>query len=233
MDSSERCDDILALGRKLVDELGLESSVDTLGRWMAHYIADLIVKSEGAAGEEKELADKKCFDAILTLWEHRAELPNGKRPFEELEPVVRTIESLDPDDDSPRYFCAAWPQKDESEIESESDTWLAMARGLDYSSKLLIGYCLAEAARNAADQSKDWVKHAEAAGAESGVWKMVIRFVSNRDALGEEPDPVSDLRQVLQDRTERLESFIELAEAVAADFKARLAALPSDTKDAD
>ena len=35
-----RSDSVLALGKKLVDELGLDQSVDTLGRWMAHYIAE-------------------------------------------------------------------------------------------------------------------------------------------------------------------------------------------------
>ena len=35
-DESARSEAILALGRRLVQELGLEPSVDTLGRWMAH-----------------------------------------------------------------------------------------------------------------------------------------------------------------------------------------------------
>lgn len=38
---------------------------------------------------------------------HRAAFPNGKRPFEDLEPVMRAIESLDPEDDTPRYFRSA------------------------------------------------------------------------------------------------------------------------------
>jgi hypothetical protein len=79
MDSFARSDRILALGRKIVEELGLEPSVDTLGRWMVHYIADLIVKAENATCEEKSLAEKNCFEAIMVLWKHRAELPNGKR----------------------------------------------------------------------------------------------------------------------------------------------------------
>jgi hypothetical protein len=65
---------------------------------------------------------------------------------------------------------------------------LDLVSGLDYSAKLLIGYCLAEAARAAADKSKEWVKLAEAAGTEDDVSEIVIRFVSTSADLGKEPD---------------------------------------------
>ena len=38
----KRDDAILRLGRKLVAELGSERATDTLARWMAHDIAELI-----------------------------------------------------------------------------------------------------------------------------------------------------------------------------------------------
>jgi hypothetical protein len=125
-DESARSDGILELGRKLVHELRLEPSVDTLGRWMAHYIADLITKAERATGDERRSVEEECFRAILALWQHRAELPNGKRPFEHLEPIVRAIESLDPDDDTPRYFRSARPERKDWE-KSAVDRWLDLA----------------------------------------------------------------------------------------------------------
>ena len=96
---------------------------------MAHYVAELIAKAEAATGEEKRFAEKNCFDAIMALWKHRAELPNGKRPFEELEPVVCAIESVDPDDDTPRYFRSARPRMSEGKKKSKSESWLDMAGG--------------------------------------------------------------------------------------------------------
>ena len=95
-EESSRFDQVLSLGVKLVDELDLESSVDTLGRWMAHYVAELMDRADNAAPEERAALRKSCSDAILELWSHRAELPDGKRPFEDLEPIMRAIESLDP-----------------------------------------------------------------------------------------------------------------------------------------
>jgi hypothetical protein len=230
---SVRCDATLALGSKLVEGLGLEDSVDTLGRWMAHYIADLIAKVENSTGEEKQSAEKNCFDAILGLWKHHAELPDGKRPFEDLEPVVRAIESLDPEDDAPRYFRTARPPADEGREKSETESWLEMVRGLDYSSKVLIGCCLAEAARTAVDKSKEWVKLAEAAGEADGVHEIVVRRLLRSTSLGKEPDPDAETRRMLKDRIKRLDDFIKMAEAVADDFRGRLEALPPSNEGPD
>jgi hypothetical protein len=131
-EDSGRSDAILALGRKLVEELGLEPSVDTLGRWMAHYIADLMAKAKNATADEKGPAEKNCLEAILALWKHRAEMPNAKRPFEETESIVRAIQSLDPDEATPRYFRSVLQLEREGEgkEKSEAETWLDMATRL-------------------------------------------------------------------------------------------------------
>ncbi len=226
MDGSVRSENILALGRKLVEELGLETSVDTLGRWMAHYIAELMTKAENATGAEKSEAKKTCFEAILTLWKHRAVLPSGKRPFEDLEPIVRTIESLDPENDNPRYFPSVRVQMKEGEKECGVDSWLKSANTLDHSARILIRYCLAEAARAADDKSEDWVKLAEAAGAEDGIPEIVIRFVSSANDLSAEPDPNAETRRQLEDRLKRLDGFTRAAEAFVSDLRAKLDALP-------
>jgi len=233
MDSFAHSDSILALGRKLVDELGLETSVDTLGRWMAHYIADLIVEAENATGEDKSLAEKNCFNAIMMLWRHRAELPNGKRPFENLEPVIRAIESLDPDNEMPRYFRSARRPNDENKEQSDAANWLALVDELDYSAKVLIGYCLSEAARTAVDKSGEWVKLAEAAEVEHGVPEIVIRFVSSNADFGKDIDPNAEVRRRLQERIERLESFTKLAESVVSELKVQFEFLPSLEEDND
>lgn len=232
-DSSAQSDAILALGRKLVDELELEPSNDTLGRWMAHYISDLIRQAEAAVGEARQSVEKECFDAILALWKHRAELPNGKRPFQGLEPVLRTIESLDPDDDTPRYFRNVRPPKGEKEEKSDAETWLDMVIGLDYSAKILISYCLAEAAQAETDKSKEWVKLAEAAGEEDGVPEIVVRFVSTSADHQKEPDIHGELRRQIQDRLKRLEGFTRLAETFVGHLKARLEELPKPETSAD
>ena len=55
-----------ALGRRIVDELGLEKGVDTLARWMAHYIAELIEKVEVGVRELMFAMSEFCAISAAT-----------------------------------------------------------------------------------------------------------------------------------------------------------------------
>ncbi len=223
MENSVQSEKILELGRKLVEELGLVDSNDTLGRWMAHYVADLIIKAENATGNDKVTVQREAFDTILGLWKHRSQFPSGKRPFEELEPVIRAIESLDPENDTPRYFRTPRPPKGESAETSDQEKWLSLAEGIDYSAKVLIGSCLTEAAGAALDKSKEWVKLTEEI--DDGVPEIVIRFGSRAADLNK--DPNAEQRKLLSDRRARLQAFAGLAESAAETIAKRLEALPA------
>jgi hypothetical protein len=161
---SIRSEAIFELGKKIVEELGPDQSVDTLARWMAHHIAELIQAAEAANGEERQAKMAACASAILDLWEHRGRFPNGMRPFEELDPILRTLEGLDLNADTLRYYRSQREMIDENREGAEAGRWLNIAKGLDYSARVLIRYCLACAAESALDKSKEWVALAEAAG---------------------------------------------------------------------
>lgn len=208
----------------------MEPSVDTLGRWMAHHISELVIRCETEDGERKEAARRECFDAILALWRHRSELPNGKRPFEALEPIVSAVESLDPEDETPRYFRQARPLRVRGEEESEAESWLTLVDDLDYSAKLLIGYCLAQAANSVIDKSAEWVKHAEAAGLEKGPTEIVVKFVAPDNERNKEPDQNEKLRERLEERQDRLSRFVTMAEALADALKSQLNSLEERTE---
>ncbi len=197
---------------------------------MAHHVADLVTKSEKATGDEKSAAERECFAAILALWKHRSELPNRKRPFEDLEPVMRAIESLDPENDTPRYYRAARLPKGEAAETSEQEKWLSLVDGLDYSAKILIGYCLAEAADAALDKSKEWVTLAAAIDG-NGVPEIVVRFISRAADANKAPDPNEEIRSLLKDRIKRLRGFLGTAESLANTLEERLLALPSSKEE--
>ena len=226
METSGQSDSVLALGRRLVEELGLEPSRDILARWMAHHIADLMTKAANATGIEKISAQKECFGAILTLWKRRSEFANGTRPYEELEPVMRAIKSLDPNSDVPRYYHTAYPPKSEAQEQSDQAKWLEMVDGLDYTAKILIGHCLAEAATGALDKSKEWVKLAEAANADHDVPEVVIQFISSAAFEKKQLDPDALHRELLADRLRRLQGFMKIAETVVNILIERVEALP-------
>lgn len=203
-------------------ELGLDQSVDTLGRWMAHYIAELIQDVEKASAEEKPAKMQACCDAILNLWKHRHMLPDGKRPFEELEPILHTIESLDPEDDTPRYFRSVRAVVDDAEENDETKSWLKLIDGLDYSANILIRYCLTQAAQNALNKSLEWVSLAEATGADESAEFPLVRVMFEEDNVLKASDPDEKERKHIEDRIERLESFAKMAMAVAKELRQKL-----------
>jgi len=214
--------DVLDLGRALVEDLGLDPGVDTLSRWMAHYIAELIEDAETAKVGDRPAKSAKCADAILNLWERRHQLPNGKRPFEDSEPILRALESLDPTDDTPRYFRPPRMAVDETEQNTETRKWLELADGLDYSAKILIRYCLTQAAQTASDKSKGWVELAEAVGLEDDIDLPVIRFITDESDLTKASEPDDRARKLLEDRFNRLDRFKKMADALASDLRQQL-----------
>jgi hypothetical protein len=95
----------LELGRHLVHELGLEDRRDTLGRWMAHHLAELITKAEsGATGTERVWARKNATETILKIWEHRASLPGNAYPLAPYKDILKVLDRLRPADNPFRYF---------------------------------------------------------------------------------------------------------------------------------
>ncbi|NKC15030.1 MAG: hypothetical protein GKR94_23425 [Gammaproteobacteria bacterium] len=213
---------VLDLGKKLVDELGLDKGVDTLGRWMAHYIAELILDAESAAPEDKASKQARCASTILDLWQHRAELPNGARPFEDVEPILRALERLDPCDETPRYFRQPRVMAADAGPDTEVEQWLKIADGIDSTARQLIRHCLACAAQTAQAKTAEWVSLAEAAGLDDDmdVRASRILLLDAKRSGDEVPDDAE--RKGIEERLRRLEAFQEVAEALAADLRSQL-----------
>jgi hypothetical protein len=213
---------VLDLGRALVKELGADQGVDTLSRWMAHYIAELIETAEAATDELRSDKLSKCADAILDLWRHRHEFANGKGPFEDMEPILRALQSLDPNDDTPRYFRSHRNGVGKMEQNSGSKKWLELADGLDYSAKSLIRYCLIQAAQPGLDNSKNWAELAETAGLEEAVELPLIRFITAESDLTKTNATDEMERKLLEDRLKKLEAFKKMANCLASDLRRQL-----------
>jgi hypothetical protein len=105
MENSELQTQVINLGKLLVKEMQLEPGVDTFAKWMAHYIAEKIILAENASSvEEKKNAEKECFDTILKFWAHRWLLPSNRRPLREFEPILKTIERINPEKEEPFFY---------------------------------------------------------------------------------------------------------------------------------
>ena len=189
---------------------------------MAHYIAELIQATEAATGEARAARMAECATAVLDLWKHRSRLPRDRRPFEDLEPILSALESLDPGSERVRYYYQPLHESNEGEESPEVRQWLRIANQLDDSAKILIRYCLARASQSALDKTKPWVALAEAAGVEEGVEFPVIRFVKSEADLLESLELHNSDRKKIEDRIRRLERFRETSEILLADLRERL-----------
>ena len=222
-----RSDSVLALGQKFVNELGLDQSVDTLGRWMAHYIAEKIEAAESATGESRDQKMAECGDAILKLWAHRSELPNGKRPFEEFGQIFRVLQSLDLDDPTPRYLRqarSAVKQDDEGDAVKQ---WLNIASGIDDAARGLIRYCLATAAQGAVNKSRDWVVLAEEIAEEEEIDIRTVRAIVEDVEVLHSENPDDAARAKIEDLLKGLETFTALSCALSSHLKGLLEQAPS------
>lgn len=105
MEPSKPPKDVLGLGLHLVRELGFEDGVDTLGRWMAHHVAELIKEVENARTTvERAKARKGAAETILKIWAHRASLPDKAYPLSSYKEILKVLELLRPDDNPFKHF---------------------------------------------------------------------------------------------------------------------------------
>jgi len=87
-------EEILKLGKKLIKELELVYTVNTLARWLAHYLAELMSNIDKCESEEeKNNLQRECCDIILEIWGKRERIPIEK-PTERLKPIIDVISLL-------------------------------------------------------------------------------------------------------------------------------------------
>ena len=91
--------DVLELGLHLIRELKLDQR-DTIDRWMACHLAELIDASENGKTEaEREEARKVAVETILKIWEHRSSLPGNAYPLAQYKDILIILGRLRPDGD--------------------------------------------------------------------------------------------------------------------------------------
>jgi hypothetical protein len=151
--------DVLELGRHLVRELGIEDGVDTLGRWMAHHLAELIDKAEnGTTAAERLRARKNATETILKIWEHRTSLPGNAYPLAPHKELLKVLDRLRPDDNPFRYFG----------LPAETKRDRLAADLFDGLSRLIIALLLMKVISNCDDRQNTGTEHGHGEVAKAG-----------------------------------------------------------------
>lgn len=215
--------EVLNLGKLLVNELGLESSVDTLSRWMAHYIAEKMKIAESSNLGEKDLAEEKCFETILKLWKHMRYYSGNLRPFENFESIFETLNRLDPDNRNTYYFQNAYSRKefDEDDIVSR---YLALATSVDEVARVWLKFIFQSAVEAAVDEkSKEWIEAALPLqdNAEASLLVRILSFDELDDYENQKENKISYLER----RVAQLEEFKAFNEDLISMYKHEISKL--------
>lgn len=147
--------EVINLGKKLVQELELADSVNTLGRWMAHYVAELIIKAEQAQSvEEKKAAERECYEVILKLWANRRDLPEHLQPLASLKPALSILAALHQEEfDEEDIF---WRRTRYQRID---DPWGRFVRGMQEIFENIFDVCLnSSLTQDLIDKEKSWLE---------------------------------------------------------------------------
>lgn len=217
MENSELRKRTINLGKALVEELKLNPGVDTLSRWMVHYITEQMTVAENATGDKKRVAEQRCFETILRLWQHRSSLPNGHRPFERFEPIFSALARLDPDNPQPYYyprFNTTHSENDEvSKEPNEVLQWIDLANAIDRSARILIEYIFHQASLIAIDEKTiNWLINAIGNSPNDDV-SIVVRLVNAYEDIDEETNTSDNGQSVkIQSRIQQLDTFIDLSQ---------------------
>ncbi len=95
MEQSQQSEEkVLKLGKTIINELKLDHSVNTLARWMSHYIAELIINIENSSSrDESNKLKKECCELIIELWDKKERLPI-ENTVDRLKPIIEVLELL-------------------------------------------------------------------------------------------------------------------------------------------
>lgn len=211
-----------ALGEKLVAELKLVDSTDTLSRWMVHYVAELMVRAENAPLPERDEAQQSCARAILDLWAQARAFPAKRTVFESIDRVIEAIDSLHPDG-GPHYRNDLWRALDARANNggSEVESLLTTALGIDGAARNLIHHVLAHASRAAGRDSAEWLELAQRLDEEDPLTELRIRIVR----AGRDEAQLKNHRiEQLEKRIAQLEHFAATTQALKTSLVESLAA---------
>jgi len=167
---------VLELGKLLAAEL---EQTDTLGRWIAHYLAERMISLEKKTGSERGIAEAEIADLILRLWSLRRRLPGGRLPLAEVDKVEAAVERLAPGRKPWAYFGAFAADTEPSPEETETSTTLKAALLVDRLAGDLVHGLIGRAASLAEEDGAAWTKQAEKIG--DGALRSLrrIRFAAN------------------------------------------------------
>ena len=212
------------LGKTLIEEYGLESSTNTLERWMLHYLAELFDKErECDNADETKTIQLEIKEIILEFWRLRYCLADEDSLFKKNQALIDTLEKISPQSFIPiSSFFNPYDSKDTLEV-SEAG-WQEKLLAIDKSSKVVMSYCVLKYLNDIADKNNEIVKIIESIEAFNSPESFLSKFYVDETA---ETDKIENI----EERIENITIFVDTAHSVLEEYRSELASLAVDSQD--
>lgn len=233
MEKLESQEKVINLGKFLVKQLNLDKSVDTLGRWMAHYLALKISEAENAKGKDKIALEEECFKTILEIWKHRWKMPSNTNPINNFQPIFDFLVKLNPNRNEPFYFSDLRENiSEESTTKSIVNNWLEVASHFDKYARICVNYALANAtAEITSEEQLNWFQNSPNLTRDIDI-KIIKILLDRDDKVGADEPNSSEENFIKGANIEKLKyniNFLEnhqkLHRQLLKDLKDKLAAI--------
>lgn len=244
MEDSKAQNKISTLGKAIVKELELDPGVDTLAKWMAHYVAEKIALAEKLSGDKKKQAEEDCFEIISKLWEHRWSIPYKKPFLQDFEPLFETVYKLNPNKDVPFFFPPQFileteekiktSETKEFDIESEEakdknlnpQTYLNSALKVDKLARSLITSLLKQAVSGIwlSAEREDLIRNSIEAidYPESRIIRITSDYSKNLESQTDETDETQNRITEVKSKIDELEELTTFVQSLANRYRKEL-----------
>lgn len=137
-------ENLIELGKRLVQEFKLEDKNDTLSQWLLHYLVELFERYNlSTSPEEKRIAALEIKDTIFKLWEFRYQQSHSQSSFKNIESLISTLQKLNLDNDDVFYTgLSDFRNAEKTTDQTSPEYWYSYALKLDKASRLLIRNCI-------------------------------------------------------------------------------------------
>jgi hypothetical protein len=231
MANSATYTEVISLGQLLVKQLELDPGVDTLSRWIAHYLAEKINAVANSTGQEKKLAEEECVDIILKLWKHRWYFPRGSRPLENYQPLLELLQRLNNRDEAPTFYIDLPTNNRQEEKSAPSDPntpqfWVEVTVQIDSVARTWLKESLAQVGKRASDtNSLEWINNALKDPIDTDI--HIIRLVLDQQKHNDEENEFQKKYEIesIKKRLDELERFKYLNEFIIQLYREKLDAL--------
>ena len=190
---------------------------------MAHYIAELMQDAEQAIAEERIDKMRTCSEAIVSLWQHRAESPEFSTPLSEFRPLMEFLRDLNPKSNRPCYSAPSEKIAEKHQLDESQTQCLQLVESIDTTAKILIRHALMCASTSAAIGSEEWLSLIEKAGLEDDPETLLAKLMYGEADTHFGVHSDKDKYQELEERINQLESFGKMAQYFAAEWREHLA----------